>query len=532
MIDVVVTQTGFAGETVTLDVEDGGQDRRVAGGEAAGGRRAGGGAGAVHGVGAGPRVFKFRIAPRAGELVTQNNQREALIEVLDRREKLLYYEGEPRPEMKFLRRAVDGRQEPEVVDAAADRRQQVHARSTSTARTSWPAGFPKTRDELFAYAGIILGSIEAGAFTGDQLRMIGEFVERRGGGLLMLGGARSFSEGGYAGTPVADALPVVLERVARSLDDLPVARLKVRPTRAGEAHALTQIAGTEAASSARWNELPVLTSVNPLRTLKPGATLLLSGTDEKRRTQPVLAYQRYGRGKALALTVQDSWLYQMHASMPLEDMTHENLWRQLLRWVVDAVPDSVDIHTSSERVEAGEPCHADGGGRRQVVRRAERRARGREGERPAGQHRRRADCSGRESGAASTRPPSPPRAKACTQRTSKRRARESHSARAPCTCARRPATPSTSTPACTRRASSGSRTRPAASSTRRTPSTRCRRTLKYAGRGVTTVEERDLWHMPIVLLLIGGLMAGEWAYRTGGGICMKQELGARRQNRS
>src|SRR4029079_16154209 len=156
------------------------------------------------------------------------------------------------------------------------------------------AGFPKTREELFSYRGLILGSIEAGAFTGDQLRMIGEFVERRGGGLLMLGGSRSFSEGGYEGTSGADALPVVIERVARSLDDLPVARLKLRPTRAGEAHALTQIAGTEAASSARWNELPVLTSVNPLRTLKPGATLLQSGTDEKRRTQPVLAYQRYG----------------------------------------------------------------------------------------------------------------------------------------------------------------------------------------------------------------------------------------------
>ena len=40
------------------------------------------------------------------------------------------------------------------------------------------AGFPKTREELFAYRGLILGSVEAGAFTGDQLRMIGEFVER------------------------------------------------------------------------------------------------------------------------------------------------------------------------------------------------------------------------------------------------------------------------------------------------------------------------------------------------------------------
>ena len=243
--------------------------------------------------------------------------------------------------MKFIRRAVVDDKNLLIVtlQRTADNK---FMRFDVSGGEELASGFPKTRDELFSYRGIILGSIEAGAFTGDQLRIIGEFVERRGGGLLMLGGSRSFSEGGYAGTPVADALPVVIERVARSLDDLPVARLKVRPTRAGEGHALTQIAGTEAASSERWNELPVITSVNPLRTLKPGATLLLSGTDEKRHTQPVLAYQRYGRGKALALTVQDSWLYQMHASMPLEDMTHENLWRQLLRWVVDAVPDSVD----------------------------------------------------------------------------------------------------------------------------------------------------------------------------------------------
>ena len=75
--------------------------------------------------------------------------------------------------------------------------------------------------------------------------------------------------------------------------------------------------------------------------------MLLTGADEGRGTQPVLAFQRYGRGKALAFTVQDSWLWQMHASIPLEDMTHENLWRQLLRWLVDGVPGPVDVHTRS-----------------------------------------------------------------------------------------------------------------------------------------------------------------------------------------
>src|SRR4029078_8427167 len=94
VIDAGVTQTGYAGETVSLDVEN---DGRIVGsqevklpmdGEPAAVRVR------FTAAEAGARVFTFRIAPRPGELVTQNNQREALIDVSDRREKILYYEGE------------------------------------------------------------------------------------------------------------------------------------------------------------------------------------------------------------------------------------------------------------------------------------------------------------------------------------------------------------------------------------------------------------------------------------------------------
>jgi len=37
--------------------------------------------------------------------------------------------------------------------------------------------------------------------------------------------------------------------------------------------------------------------------------------------------------------------------------------------------------------------------------------------------------------------------------------------------------------------------------------------LRYTGRGVTTVEEHELWHMPIVLFLLVGLLSAEWGYR-------------------
>ena len=69
---------------------------------------------------------------------------------------------------------------------------------------------------------------------------------------------------------------------------------------------------------------------------KPGATVLLTGTDESRAERPMLIFQRYGRGKTFAFLPQDTWVWQMHSSIAVEDLTHENYWRQLMRWLVDA----------------------------------------------------------------------------------------------------------------------------------------------------------------------------------------------------
>jgi len=351
MVDVTLTQTGYAGRTVTVDVEDEG---RIVGSEKV--QLPPNGTPASVRVRAealepGPRLFRFRVAPIDGEAVTQNNAREALINVRDARERILYYEGEPRFEMKFLRRAIAD--DKNLLTVALQRTADNKYMRIDGDPDEVAGGFPKTRDELFRYRGLILGSIEAGAFSGDQLQMIADFVDRRGGGLLMLGGARSFGEGGYGGTPVADALPLLIDPRTRASEPAPLARLKVAPTRAGQSHAATQIAATEAASAARWAELPQLTSINAPLPTKPAATALLTGTDERGRTHTVLASHQYGRGKAIAFTAQDSWQWQMHASVPLEDQTHEQFWRQVLRWMVDGVPDAVDVRLT-DRVEPGE----------------------------------------------------------------------------------------------------------------------------------------------------------------------------------
>ena len=164
----------------------------------------------------GPRVFRFRIPVQTSEEVAQNNQRDALIDVYDRREKILYLEGEPRPEPKFIRRRPTRtttcrscvlQRTAEAGVNAPDKYLRLGVDGPEELQN----GFPTTREELFGYRGIILGSVEASAFTPEQQRMLEDFVDVRGGGLLALGGDASFAEGGWAGTPLADALPVVIE---------------------------------------------------------------------------------------------------------------------------------------------------------------------------------------------------------------------------------------------------------------------------------------------------------------------------------
>ncbi len=209
-VDVAIVNTGFSGVTVPLQVEDEGrivssqQVKLPADGETATVRVT------FTASDAGARLFRFRVPAQQGEQVTQNNTRDVLVEVADRREKVLYLEGEPRFEMKFIRRAVDDDQNLDVVilqRTAEDKYLRLGVGSPD----ELVGGFPKTREELFGYRALILGSVEAASFTPEQLRMLAEFVSKRGGGLLMLGGRRSFAEGGWAGTPVAEVLPVELD---------------------------------------------------------------------------------------------------------------------------------------------------------------------------------------------------------------------------------------------------------------------------------------------------------------------------------
>ena len=278
--DLLIRQHGFAGMKVPLVVEDGGRivsrdsitlppDGDVAPVRVT-----------VVAHDAGARSFIFRIPVQPGEQVAQNNAQQALVDVRDGREKILYVEGEPRSEMRFIRAAVESDSNIQLV-ALQRTAENKFLRLDVDGVDELASGFPKTRAELFRYRAVIIGSIEASFFTHDQLAMLSEFVNARGGGLLMLGGRRSFSEGGYAGTPLADVMPVVVagNAVADYMTFFADLKVALQPPGVSHAVAARWLHDAGDVRAALEDALPPVTSVNHVREVKPGAVhVLISGS--------------------------------------------------------------------------------------------------------------------------------------------------------------------------------------------------------------------------------------------------------------
>ena len=290
----------------------------------------------------GPRVFEYTIeAPE--ERIPENNTLQTLVEVDDDAPRVLYVDGEPRWDYKFISRAVEDDGNIRLVRLLRTSPNKFFRQGIESDEVL-ADGFPTTREELFEYEGLILGSIESTFFTQEQQEMIVDFVAERGGGFLMLGGRNSFSDGRYQNTPIADILPVRLlsDETSFVVDDL---MLEVSDY--GRSHPMMRLNPNGVEPVVDWSELPRLTELNRVEAAKAGAIVLADAAMATSRDRPVLlAYQRYGRGRSLVFTSSSSWRWQME--MPHEDQTHELFWRQMLRWLVNGSPDPVEARSEND----------------------------------------------------------------------------------------------------------------------------------------------------------------------------------------
>ncbi|MCA9037926.1 MAG: hypothetical protein KDA91_22525 [Planctomycetaceae bacterium] len=346
------------------------------------------------------------LDPSGEEVVEEttlvNNDRLISVDRGSQPRRVLYVSGRPNWEFKFLRRAVETDPMLELVgliriakkEAKFDFRGRDGERSNSLFRgfekdeqeiaeeydepvmvrigtrddNELRGGFPETAEELFVYDAIVLDDIEAGFFLADQLTLIYDFVSRRGGGLLMLGGQESFRQGEYDRTPVGEMLPVDLSRSM----DVPVGPVRMTLTRDGWLQPWIRIYDDESEEQDRLDRMPGFLTLNATGFVRLGAVVMAEVQDTSDNRWPALVTQRFGKGRSAALCIGDFWRWRLREGLDSlrdadgnQSMTngqmrspsivapggianedygqHASACRQMLRWLVSDVPRQLDI---------------------------------------------------------------------------------------------------------------------------------------------------------------------------------------------
>ncbi|MGA8026581.1 MAG: glutamine amidotransferase [Bryobacteraceae bacterium] len=294
---------------------------------------------------AGVKNVEARIDPLPGEENTANNRLTRVLSVDDAKRRILYIEGEPRWDFKFIRRAVeDGDPALEIVSMLRTTQNKIYRQGIENPH-ELEEGFPSKPEELFEYQGLILGSVESDFFTAPQQQTIKDFVDRRGGGLLFLGGRWSLSDGGYNIPPFAELLPVNLPQRKNTFQRSFVA---AELTEAGKKSLICRIEDDREKSAEHWEVLPYLANYQDPGTAKPGAVVLARVNAGGNRV-PLLVTENYGRGRTAVFATGGSWRWRMQ--QPAGDRSEETFWRQLLRWVVSATPSRVVASTPTANLE-------------------------------------------------------------------------------------------------------------------------------------------------------------------------------------
>lgn len=289
---------------------------------------------------AGPHQLTFSVDGDETEPELRNNSRATLVDVANEQYRILYFEGEPRWEYKFMRRAVENDEDLAIATLLRVSPNKFYRQGIESAE-QLQDGFPQTRDELFVYDALIIGSVEAASLSTEQQSMIRDFVSVRGGSLLMLAGPNGLGNGGWGQSEIADVLPARLPPTTS--DSFRRKKAPVTLTAQGADSQMLRFATDSDENRAAWRDLPEVADYQLTGNLKPAAITLINAATETGQI-PLFMTQPFGKGHAYILASGGTWRWQM--SLPVEDQKHETFWRQVLRGMVATAPENVSLVAS------------------------------------------------------------------------------------------------------------------------------------------------------------------------------------------
>ncbi|MDB6076457.1 MAG: hypothetical protein JWO82_204 [Akkermansiaceae bacterium] len=299
----------------------------------------------------GLQFYDLELSQTGGETFLDNNHTRLACDLKREPIRVMYMEGSAPYEIKYLREAIEADAEMEIdcMDSLVDdmgggsifggkQKSMVDqaGREISGIRNSIH-GYPKTLEGLLQYDVIINSDIEKELFTDAQLKATVDFVEKRGGGFVMVGGHASFGSGGYEKTVIDKLMPVEIG------DDLSFLSSSFKPkvTEAGKNHPIMQVGKDAAETEAAWTRyFPGFYGANGAKRAKPGAHVLATTISSYAHDNGsiLFAVQQIGKGRTMAFMsdTTESWgasFEKIWGPTGRDSKYYQKFWNNTIRWL-------------------------------------------------------------------------------------------------------------------------------------------------------------------------------------------------------
>lgn len=263
------------------------------------------------------------IEPFDDEVSVANNRVTRSVRIVNEKVNVLYIEGNARWEFRYLRAILHRDPRINATFIASNVGPEVARNSPEHIER-----FPSKQEEAFQYDLVILGDVKASFFKPEELDLLEKLIRDRGASLLMLCGPMH-SPGSYAGTPVANMLPVRFdpeakwEEIAQSV--YPVL------TPEGRSSLVMTLENDVDLNDRTWSRMAPMDQLPPLLSAKPAATVLATLSDSTARNQsyPLVAWQRYGTGKCMSIASDRLWRLRYKTG----DKYHWRVWSQCIQFM-------------------------------------------------------------------------------------------------------------------------------------------------------------------------------------------------------
>ncbi len=284
---------------------------------------------------AGAASWSVRLISDGPDLSADNNTAPVRIEIADRPIRVIYFDGYPRWEYRYVKNILV--REPSVrvssLLLASDRRYIQDGNEHLDA-------IPRSQQGWNPFDVIVMGDLRPELFSSEQLAQIRRHIAERGAGLLWIGGAGS-TPGAWRGTPLADLLPFALKPEAAG-DRGPLPWLNpvlIKPGTAAERYGVLQLTGQPEEPWPRDLMDPALgwplvrwAQRIEAATLKPTTEVLAYAhpaevPSQTAAPEPLVMTMRYGAGRTVYVGTDETWRYRYAAG----EVLTERFWIPLVR---------------------------------------------------------------------------------------------------------------------------------------------------------------------------------------------------------